>query len=244
MARNSPHRARQSHPRNCRAAALHPPPLRPLKGFWPCPRCYYSKDHEWVRLGEDGLATVGITDHAQEALGDIVFVELPEPGRAVAEGEACAVVESVKAASDIYAPLAGTVTEINEAIVDDPALVNSDAEGDGWFFRLRLADPGGVDELMDRGRLRRISGDAVMQRAGRTGGAGGGGRFRRAAISGPTTAEIAAMLQAVGAASLDDLIAQTVPERSAATQALDLPPAIDEAGGARRTARRWRRGTW
>ncbi len=111
---------------------------------------YFSKDHEWVSVGADGLATIGITDHAQAALGDIVFVELPEPGRNVATGEACAVVESVKAASDVYAPLAGTVAEANQAIVDEPALVNSAAEGDGWFFKLRLEDPAAVSSLMDR----------------------------------------------------------------------------------------------
>jgi glycine cleavage system H protein len=114
------------------------------------PQTYFSKDHEWVRIEEDGLATIGITDHAQNALGDIVFVELPEPGRSVAKGEACAVVESVKAASDVYAPLTGTVAEHNPAIVDDPALVNQEAESGAWFFRLRLADPAAVSELMDR----------------------------------------------------------------------------------------------
>lgn len=111
---------------------------------------YFSKDHEWVSVGADGLATIGITDHAQQALGDIVFVELPETGRNVASGEACAVVESVKAASDVYAPLAGTVAEANQAIVDEPALVNSAAEGDGWFFKLRLENPAAVADLMDR----------------------------------------------------------------------------------------------
>ncbi|MDA8050985.1 MAG: glycine cleavage system protein GcvH [Rhodospirillales bacterium] len=99
------------------------------------PETRYTKDHEWVRL--DGTtATVGITEHAQAALGDLVFVELPEPSRTVAAGEACAVVESVKAAADVYAPLAGRVAEVNTAIVDDPALVNRDAMGEGWFFRL------------------------------------------------------------------------------------------------------------
>jgi len=108
----------------------------------------YTKDHEWVRL--DGtVATVGVTDQAQEALGDVVFVELPKPGREVADGEACAVVESVKAASDVYAPLAGRVTETNEAVVDDPALVNRAAHGDGWFFRMELSDSASFDALMD-----------------------------------------------------------------------------------------------
>ena len=108
----------------------------------------FTKDHEWVRL-EDGIAVVGITDHAQDALGDIVFVELPEPGREVEEGEACAVVESVKAASDIYAPLAGRVVESNPAIADDPALVNRDPAGDGWFFKIEPADPAAVEALLD-----------------------------------------------------------------------------------------------
>lgn len=108
----------------------------------------FTKDHEWVRM-EDGVAVVGITDHAQEALGDIVFVELPEPGREVEEGEACAVVESVKAASDVYSPLAGRVTEANQAIVDEPALVNRAAAGEGWFFKLVPADPAAFAALMD-----------------------------------------------------------------------------------------------
>jgi len=108
----------------------------------------YTKDHEWVRL-DGAVATVGVTDHAQEALGDVVFVELPKPGREVADGEACALVESVKAASDVYAPLAGRVTETNEAVVDDPALVNRAAHGDGWFFRMELSDPASFDALMD-----------------------------------------------------------------------------------------------
>ena len=108
----------------------------------------YTKEHEWIRL-EDGVAVIGITDHAQEALGDVVFVELPDAGREVEEAEACAVVESVKAASDVYSPLAGKVVESNQAIVDDPALVNRDPTGDGWFFKIELADPGAVDELMD-----------------------------------------------------------------------------------------------
>ena len=108
----------------------------------------FTKDHEWVRL-DGGIVTVGITDHAQEALGDVVFVELPEPGREVGAGEACAVVESVKAASDVYSPLAGRVSEINQAIVDDPALVNREATSGAWFFRLQLTDPGSFATLMD-----------------------------------------------------------------------------------------------
>jgi glycine cleavage system H protein len=108
----------------------------------------YTSDHEWVRLA-DGVATVGITDHAQTALGDIVFVDLPEPGREVAAGEDCAVVESVKAASDIFAPLAGRISETNAALADDPALVNRDPAGEGWFFRLVPSDPAAFDSLLD-----------------------------------------------------------------------------------------------
>jgi glycine cleavage system H protein len=109
----------------------------------------YTKDHEWVVLDGD-IATVGITDHAQEQLGELVFVELPAIDREVASGEACAVVESVKAASDIYAPLAGKVVEINETIVEDPSIVNSDAEGEGWFFRIEVEDTAEFEELMDQ----------------------------------------------------------------------------------------------
>lgn len=109
----------------------------------------FTNDHEWVRLDGD-VATVGITQHAQEALGDVVFVEVPEAGRSVATGEAVAVVESVKAASDVYAPLAGTVVEGNAALGDDPALVNRDAENSAWFFKLRLDDKATFDALMDK----------------------------------------------------------------------------------------------
>ena len=110
----------------------------------------FTKDHEWIRL-EGAIATVGITDHAQTALGDVVFVELPEPGREVEEGEACAVVESVKAASDIYAPLEGKIVEVNDAIVDDPALVNRSPTEAAWFFRMEPADPSAIGALMDEG---------------------------------------------------------------------------------------------
>ena len=108
----------------------------------------FTRDHEWVRV-DAGIATVGITDHAQSQLGDVVFVELPEIGRDVATDEACAVVESVKAASDVYAPLTGKVVETNQTIIDDPSVVNSDAEGEGWFFRLKLGDAKQFDALMD-----------------------------------------------------------------------------------------------
>ncbi|HQT77123.1 MAG: glycine cleavage system protein H [Rhodospirillales bacterium 20-64-7] len=109
----------------------------------------YTRDHEWVTLDGD-IATVGITDHAQEQLGDLVHVELPELERAVAEGEACAVVESVKAASDVYSPLAGKIVEVNETIVEDPSIVNSDAEGEGWFFRIELDETEAFEALMDQ----------------------------------------------------------------------------------------------
>jgi len=113
------------------------------------PETRYTQSHEWVSLDGD-IATVGITDHAQEALGDIVFVELPEPGRAVRQSEPCAVVESVKAASDVYAPLEGEVIEHNAAVIEDPALVNREAATGGWFFKLRLANTTGFAKMMDK----------------------------------------------------------------------------------------------
>jgi glycine cleavage system H protein len=109
---------------------------------------YYTEEHEWIRV-EGDEATVGITDFAQGQLGDIVFVELPEAGRQVVKGGEAAVVESVKAASDVFAPVDGEVTEPNSALGDDPSLVNSDPEGEGWFFRLRLSDPSQLEGLMD-----------------------------------------------------------------------------------------------
>jgi glycine cleavage system H protein len=108
----------------------------------------FTKDHEWVRLDGD-IATVGITAHAADALGDVVFVELPEPGRDVEQGEACSVVESVKAASDVYAPLTGRVTEVNAELESNPADVNAEPEGRGWFFKLHLSDAAQFDALMD-----------------------------------------------------------------------------------------------
>jgi glycine cleavage system H protein len=110
---------------------------------------YFTRDHEWIRL-DGNIATVGITNHAQEQLGDVVFVEVPEVGRTVTAGEAAAVVESVKAASDVFSPLAGEVSEANTDLADNPALVNEDAEGGAWFFKLRIADPSAVEGLMDR----------------------------------------------------------------------------------------------
>jgi glycine cleavage system H protein len=109
---------------------------------------YFTEEHEWIDVDGD-VATVGITDYAQSQLGDIVFVEVPDAGTAVTKGGDAAVVESVKAASDVYAPVDGTVTEDNAALVDDPSLVNSDPEGEGWFFRMTLADSGQLDGLMD-----------------------------------------------------------------------------------------------
>jgi glycine cleavage system H protein len=109
---------------------------------------YFTEEHEWIEV--DGTtATVGITDYAQSQLGDIVFVEVPAAGTAVNKGGDTAVVESVKAASDVYAPVTGTVTEGNGALDGDPALVNTDPEGDGWFFKLTLSDPSELDSLMD-----------------------------------------------------------------------------------------------
>ncbi|MGK6318922.1 glycine cleavage system protein GcvH [Sphingomonas sp. DT-204] len=112
---------------------------------------YFTEDHEWIDV--DGYtATVGITDYAQGQLGDIVFVEVPEEGRRLAKGDDAAVVESVKAASDVYSPVSGTVIEGNAALTDDPSLVNSNPEGDGWFFRLTIADAGELESLMDEAK--------------------------------------------------------------------------------------------
>jgi glycine cleavage system H protein len=109
---------------------------------------YYTKDHEWLAV-EGATATVGITNYAQNALGDVVFADVPAAGTVVAKGKEAAVVESVKAASDVYSPVSGTVIEANAALADDPALVNTDPEGAGWFFKLTLSDPSELDGLMD-----------------------------------------------------------------------------------------------
>ena len=114
---------------------------------------YYTKDHEWVRVEGDS-ATVGITDFAQGQLGDVVFVEVPEAGKQLSQGGEAAVVESVKAASDVYSPVAGTVVEGNQALVEDPALVNSDPEGEGWFFKLTLSDTHDLNDLMNADQYR------------------------------------------------------------------------------------------
>lgn len=110
---------------------------------------YFSKEHEWISVDGD-VATIGITNHAQEQLGDVVFVEVPETGRAVKPGDAAAVVESVKAASEVYAPLSGEVTEGNSELGDKPELVNEDAEGAAWFFKMRLSDKSELASLLDR----------------------------------------------------------------------------------------------
>jgi len=109
----------------------------------------YTKDHEWICV-EDGIATVGITDHAQQQLGDIVFVEVPEAGRQARQGDAVAVVESVKAASDVFAPVSGEVIEANAEIATQPALVNEDAQGKAWFFKLKISNAAELDGLMDK----------------------------------------------------------------------------------------------
>jgi glycine cleavage system H protein len=109
----------------------------------------YTKTHEWARLNADGSVTVGISDNAQEQLGDMVYVEVPDVGKLVAAAQPCAVVESVKAASDVYAPLAGEILGANSKLVDSPEVVNQDAYGEGWMFRLLPSDPGGLEALMD-----------------------------------------------------------------------------------------------
>ena len=119
----------------------------------------FTQDHEWLSV-EGDTATIGITQHAQEQLGDLVFVELPKPGRSVDAGGAAAVVESVKAASDVYAPINGEVTEVNQQVVDNPTLINSDPAGAGWLFKLRIADRSQLDGLMDEPAYRALIADA------------------------------------------------------------------------------------
>jgi glycine cleavage system H protein len=109
----------------------------------------YSKDHEWVTV-ENGIATIGITNHAQEQLGDVVFIELPAIGKKVAAHDQAAVVESVKAASEVYVPVSGEVVEVNKELEGDPALVNREAESSAWFMKVKLSNPSELDELMDR----------------------------------------------------------------------------------------------
>ena len=114
---------------------------------------YFTGEHEWIRV-EGDTATIGISNHAQEALGDIVFAEVPEQGRALNKGDEAAVVESVKAASDVFAPIAGEVIEGNPALADDPSLINRDPEGEGWFFKMTLADQSELDGLMEEAAYR------------------------------------------------------------------------------------------
>ena len=114
---------------------------------------YFTGEHEWIKV-EGDTATIGISNHAQEALGDIVFAEVPEHGKTLNKGDEAAVVESVKAASDVYAPVAGEVIEGNPALADDPALINRDPEGEGWFFKMTLADASELDGLMDEAAYR------------------------------------------------------------------------------------------
>ena len=119
----------------------------------------FTSDHEWILVNNDS-ATVGVTAYAQEKLGDLVFVQLPKPGTVLQAGAAAAVVESVKAASDVYAPINGEITEVNQQVVDDPTLVNSDPTGKGWLFRLRIADRSQLDGLMDEAAYRALIADA------------------------------------------------------------------------------------
>ena len=109
----------------------------------------YTEDHEWIQLEDHEAAVVGITLHAQDALGDVVFVDLPEVGKTFAQGEVAGVVESVKAAADIYMPVSGEIVEVNEALRDDPSLANSDPLAGGWFFKIKLSDPAQLDGLLD-----------------------------------------------------------------------------------------------
>ena len=119
--------------------------------------CTFAKSHEWA-FAEGAIATVGISDYAQKEISDIVFVELPKPGAKVEQGKACAVIESVKAAADFFAPVSGTVAEVNDAIVDNPALVNQSPHGEGWFFKVRMSKPAELAALMDFGEYQRSVG--------------------------------------------------------------------------------------
>ncbi len=115
---------------------------------------YFTEEHEWVEV-EGNVATVGITEYAQQQLGDVVFVDVPTEGKQFDKGDEAAVVESVKAASDVYSPVSGTIVEGNDVLADEPALVNTDPEGDGWFFRLELSDASELDGLMDEGAYKK-----------------------------------------------------------------------------------------
>jgi len=119
---------------------------------------YFTEEHEWVEV-EDKVATIGITEYAAEQLGDVVFVEVPAEGKTFDKGDDAAVVESVKAASDVYSPVSGQVVEANETLADEPALVNTDPEGDGWFFKIEMSDPSELDELMDEAAYKKFVDD-------------------------------------------------------------------------------------
>jgi glycine cleavage system H protein len=119
----------------------------------------FTEDHEWIRQEADGSATLGITHHAQDALGDIVFVELPAIGHTFNRGDTAGVIESVKAAADVKMPVSGTVTAVNEALSTDPARVNTDPEGEGWFIRIRPANPAEISALMDEGAYKALIGE-------------------------------------------------------------------------------------
>ena len=119
----------------------------------------YTKSHEWIRSEDDGTVTIGVTEHAQDMLGDMVFVELPEADSSIDVGEDCAVVESVKAASDVYAPLAGEVVAVNESLEDSPDLVNKDPYGEGWLFRMRPSDASALDALLDPEAYKQVVAD-------------------------------------------------------------------------------------
>jgi glycine cleavage system H protein len=116
---------------------------------------YFTKDHEWVRI-EGEIAVVGITDYAQERLGDVVFVEMPEIGTSVTQGEQCSVVDSVKAASEVYAPISGEIAAVNDTLTDDPARVNADPLGDGWFFKIKFSNASEFEELMDKKAYKKL----------------------------------------------------------------------------------------
>ncbi len=118
---------------------------------------YFTEDHEWISV-ENGVATIGITDYAQEQLGDIVFVELPQKGRALSKGEAAVVVESVEAASDVYAPVDGEIADVNDKLSSEPALVNSAATGDGWLWKMKLSDESQLSGLMDEAAYKKLVG--------------------------------------------------------------------------------------
>jgi glycine cleavage system H protein len=126
----------------------------------------YTEEHEWLDLGDDGIVTVGITAHAAEQLGDVVFVELPEVGTEVSRDDEVVVIESVKAASDILAPLDGEIVEVNEAIADEPGKVNDDPEGEAWFFRMKIEDVSALDEYMDAAGYRNFIGGSAPAPSG------------------------------------------------------------------------------